>query len=139
MNAIRALFVAIAGIQVAMSNPFPRLVAWIALTGQLVVPILSVMRKHGVQGANLIVLSAIIAGLTVVLATRSVALQPLLEEKMPKIKMKVFSVLLLSTLIFVGLARVSPEISIVAYLVFAFLPIKKALDIEVENGISKLN
>lgn len=139
MHAIRALFVAIAGIQAAIGNPFPRLVAWIALAGQLVVPILSVMRKHSVQGANLVVLSAIIAGLTVVLATGSVALQPLLEEKMAKIKMKVFSVLLLSTLIFIGLARVAPEISIIAYLVFAFLPMKKVLDIEVESRISKLN
>jgi hypothetical protein len=138
MHAIRALFVAIAGIQVAMDNPFPRLVAWIALIGQLIVPVLSMMQKYDHHEPNTIVLSTVMASLVVVLTTKSATLQKLSAEELPRIKMRVALILLLSTLVFVGLAKVSPELSIAAYLVFAFSPLKKMLRIEAENGTSKL-
>jgi hypothetical protein len=133
MQAIRTLFVAIAGIQMAMDNPFPRLVAWVALAGQLVVPVLSMLQKYWQQGQNIFVISAAISSAVVILSTSSVTLQPLPAAEVPAIKMKAFLALILSTLAFIGISRLSAELAIAAYLVFALSPLKKLLKVESDS------
>lgn len=127
MRAIRELSVAIAGLQVAAGNPFPRLVAWIALAGQLVVPVLSVMEKYIIQGVNVVISAAVISGAVVLPIVRATEIQLFSSVELPRVKLRVFFVLISTTLIFVGIARVSPELSVLTYVIFALLPIKRVL------------
>lgn len=125
MRSIKALFVSIAEVQLAMGNPFAKLVAWIAIAGQQIVPVFSMLRKYSDLKSSALGASVLIAGVIAILATRNANMRILSSEELPAVRLKATVILIVSTLIFVGVAKISPELSLLAYFIFAFSPIDK--------------
>ena len=130
------MFVAITSIQSSIGNPSPKPVAWIALSGQALVPILMLLRKYsfGFQEGEVAVI-ALSVSLAVVLAVTL----PIKGYHMQvgdgfALKLKVALVLLLSIFIFIGIGRFSPEAAMAAYLVYCWLPLQRFLNLPITKN-----
>lgn len=135
MRAIKTLFAAITGIQTAAGNSLPKLVAWVVLCGQLCVPVYCVVEKYIHQEQKTFAVSAIISIAVVLFSTASISIPVIPAGKLLSLKLKGALILFASTLLFAGIARLSPELSLAAYFLFAFLPLQKVLSVEVAKEV----
>lgn len=79
----------------------------------------------------MIAFSAIASMLIIMLVTKSASGLSVDIEGDSEVKLKVASVLFISVVILAGIARFSPELSVLAYCAFFFVPLQRLLNISI--------
>lgn len=135
MNAIRSMFVALTSIQAKGGNPYPQISVSIALVGQIFIPVLAVLQKYiyWLPSVQILFLSISSSFLIVWLAVRSAAGFRMIFEGGMSLRMKVFAALIFPALVFVFVARASPEGALLLYAFYSILPLGKILGFPIEK------
>jgi hypothetical protein len=129
------MFVAITSIQRSTDNPFPQLVGWIALAGNIFAPIFSTIQKYslGISDKNLIAASCVTSMLLILLITNGAEKFSMDVGDGYALKLRIALVLVASTIVFAVISRTLPELSLLAYFAFALLPLQRLLDLPIKQ------
>lgn len=130
MRAIKTLFVAVAGIQASAGNALPKLTAWVLLCGQLSGLMYCVVQRHIDQEQEALATSVILSALVIFPVTAFLHVNAIPREELSKVKIRGALIFFGSTLLLAGVAHFSPELSVALYLLLAFLPLDKVLNVK---------
>lgn len=133
MLANKSMFIAVSSIQSSMGNPSPRLVAWIALVGQILAPILMLLKKYfpARQDGVVITTALLVSVVVVLIVAKSIEGYRMKggSDLVPRIKVGL--VLFLSIVGFIGIGSFSPEGSMAAYFAYCCLPLQRLLNLPI--------
>lgn len=129
------MFAAVVGIQASEGNPYPQWAAWIVLTAQLVAPILALAMKYlpDISQGIAVIGSVAISYLTVILVTRPIVGYSMQAGGQTSTKLKIASVLFASIVVIAVIARFSPELSVLAYAAYCFIPLQRLLKLSIHR------
>lgn len=128
MLALKSMFVGITSIQRSMGVSSPQVVAWIALAGHMLAPIATMGLKYFPDAPKWLVFSAsAVAALSLVILATGQAKKYEMKVDGNKEKDKLLAVFLVSIFLVIGIARYSPELSVVSYFVFCLVPLQRLI------------
>ena len=135
MLAIKTMFVAITSIQRKEGNIYPRAVVTVLLSGQLFIPLLMLMRKYISNANNIASLSAsIVISIAVIhVITRSASNLRMQDNRELGLRIKIMVALFVPTVVIAWIARDFPWLSLLIYIAYAILPLRKILNLPIDG------
>lgn len=130
------MFVGIASIQKSMGVSAPQVVAWIALACHMLVPIVTMGLKYFPEAPKEVIISAsTVIALSLVFFVAGSAKKYEMRIEGNKEKDKLLAVFLVSIFLVIGVARYSPELSVVSYLIFCLIPLKRLIGLPIHRVV----